>query len=90
MTAAAASTSRCPVRTCAPRGLLDGDSGVELECVRGDPREHDRRCDELLDEALALGARGGRAGRARRAAPRPDSCAYGGGCKYPSICRCER
>ena len=43
------------------RGVLDGDSGVELDCVSTDVREHDE-LRELLDEALAAGARGGRAG----------------------------
>ncbi|HEX3519860.1 MAG TPA: PD-(D/E)XK nuclease family protein [Solirubrobacteraceae bacterium] len=70
------------------RGLLDGDSSVELECVRGDVREHDE-VRELLDEALA-GARGAAAQAAAGALEaRPHSCAYNGGCRYPTICRCE-
>ena len=28
--------------------------------------------------------------RVRGLEPRPDSCAYNGGCSYPTICRCER
>jgi RecB family exonuclease len=70
------------------RGLLDGDSSVGLECVRGDVREHEE-VRELLDEALA-GARGAAAQAAVGALEaRPHSCAYNGGCMYPTICRCD-
>lgn len=73
-----------------PRGLLDVDSGVELECVRGDPRGR-QEMDELLAEVLEL-ARSAAAQATDGALPsRPDSCGYrGSGCAYPSICRCER
>ena len=71
------------------RGLLDGDSGVELECVRGDVREH-AEVRELLEEALAAARQAAaQAGRGELEA-RPQSCAYRGGCMYPTICRCER
>jgi ATP-dependent helicase/DNAse subunit B len=71
------------------RGALDGDSAVELECVRTDRLEHDEM-RELIDECLAAALRA--AGEARSGAlePRPDTCAYNGGCAYPTICRCER
>jgi hypothetical protein len=71
------------------RGVLDEDGGVELECVRGEAREHDQ-VRELLDEAVALALTA--AGQAARGElePRPRTCAYGGGCMYPTICRCER
>ena len=73
------------------RGLLDADSGVELDCVRGDAREHEEM-QELLDEAIASAreavARGRRAASSRRG---PRRCAFGkGGCEFPTICRCER
>jgi ATP-dependent helicase/DNAse subunit B len=71
------------------RGVLDADSGVELACVRTDRLERGE-LRELIDQcvAAALGA----ASEARSGAlePRPDTCAYGGGCAYPAICRCER
>lgn len=71
------------------RGVLDGESAVELECVRTDRLEHDAM-RELIDQCLAVGLRA--AGEARSGAlePRPDTCAYNGGCAYPTICRCER
>ena len=71
------------------RGVLDEDGGVELECVRGEAREHEQ-VRELLDEAVALALTA--AGQAARGElePRPRTCAYGGGCMYPTICRCER
>ncbi len=72
------------------RGLLDGDSGVQLDCVKGDIRESgDVR--ELLDEAIARAREAvAEAGRGEIEA-RPQSCAFGkGGCEFPTICRCER
>jgi ATP-dependent helicase/DNAse subunit B len=73
-----------------PRGLLEQDAGVELDCVRGDVRER-AEVREILDGALAA-AREAAAQAARgELQPRPQSCGYqGAGCKYPSICRCER
>jgi ATP-dependent helicase/DNAse subunit B len=71
------------------RGVFDGDSAVELECVRTDRLEHGEM-RELIDRCLAAAQRA--AGEARSGAlePRPDTCAYNGGCAYPTICRCER
>jgi ATP-dependent helicase/DNAse subunit B len=72
------------------RGVLEQDGGVELDCVRGDIREHDE-VREILDGAL-VAARGAAAEAARGALEaRPKTCGYqGSGCMYPSICRCER
>jgi hypothetical protein len=71
------------------RGLLDGDSAIELECVRGDVRDHDE-VQALLEEALAAArAAAAEAGRGELES-RPQTCAYEGGCAYPTICRCER
>jgi ATP-dependent helicase/DNAse subunit B len=71
------------------RGVLESDAGIELDCVRGDVREADEVRD-LLDEALAQ-ARCAAAEAADGALePRPRTCAYHGGCMYPTICRCER
>jgi hypothetical protein len=70
------------------RGVLDGESGVEIECVRGEVREH-AEVRELLAQALATArAAAAEAGRGELE-PRPHTCAYRGGCMYPTICRCE-
>jgi ATP-dependent helicase/DNAse subunit B len=71
------------------RGVLDGDAGVELACVRSDVLEHDDARD-LLAEAVAMALEAaGEAGRGALEA-RPQTCAFRGGCMYPTICRCER
>jgi ATP-dependent helicase/DNAse subunit B len=71
------------------RGVLDGDSGVEIECVRGEVREH-AEVREMLAQALATArAAAAQAGRGELQ-PRPRTCAYRGGCMYPTICRCEQ
>jgi len=68
------------------RGVLDGESGVEIECVRGEQREHGE-VRELLEEAVTT-ARAAAAQAARgELEPRPRTCAYRGGCMYPTICR---
>jgi ATP-dependent helicase/DNAse subunit B len=70
------------------RGVLDDDGGVELDCVRGDAREH-QEVRELLEEAMAAAREAaGQAGRGELRA-RPQTCAFKGGCMYPTICRCE-
>ncbi|MGO9760552.1 MAG: PD-(D/E)XK nuclease family protein [Solirubrobacteraceae bacterium] len=71
------------------RGVLDGDAGIEIECVRSDVLEHDD-ARELVEQAVAMAvAAAGEAGRGELQA-RPHTCAFRGGCMYPSICRCER
>jgi PD-(D/E)XK nuclease superfamily len=71
------------------RGVLDSDSDVEIECVRGDKREG-VEVQELLEEALVVArAVAAQAGRGELEA-RPETCAFRGGCMYPTICRCER
>jgi RecB family exonuclease len=71
------------------RGVLDGDAGVELDCVANDVLEH-AELRELLAGTLAL-AREATAQAARgELDARPQTCAFRGGCMYPAICRCER
>jgi RecB family exonuclease len=72
-----------------PRGVLDGDADVGIECVPPDVFEHDR-LRELMAAVVAAATTA--AGEARRGElqPRPQTCAFRGGCMYPSICRCER
>jgi ATP-dependent helicase/DNAse subunit B len=72
------------------RGVLDGDSAAEIECVRGDSREH-TELRELLSEALALASQAAAEARRGEFESRPQSCGWNGsGCMYPTICRCER
>jgi hypothetical protein len=71
------------------RGVLDSESGIEIECVRGEVREH-AEMRELLVQAIATArAAAAQAGRGELE-PRPRTCAYRGGCMYPTICRCEQ
>jgi ATP-dependent helicase/DNAse subunit B len=71
------------------RGVLDGDAGIELEAVRSDVVEHEQ-ARELVAQAVAMAvAAAGEAGRGELRS-RPHTCAFRGGCMYPSICRCER
>jgi RecB family exonuclease len=71
------------------RGVLDRDSGLELDCVRTDVRDSSELA-ELLEQVRAAAHRA--AGEAARGElePRPPTCAFRGGCMYPAICRCER
>jgi len=71
------------------RGVLDADGGVELDTVRTDRLPHEQ-VGELLQACVAIARTA--AGEAKTGAlePRPDTCAYRGGCSYPTICRCER
>ncbi len=71
------------------RGVFDGDAGIEIECVRSDVLEHDEARD-LVAQAVAMAVdAAGEASRGELQA-RPQTCAFRGGCMYPSICRCER
>jgi len=72
-----------------PRGALDLDGGVDLDCVRTDRLDHDE-LGELIEQCVSAAREA--AGQARSGAlePRPATCGYGGGCAYPTICRCER
>ena len=70
------------------RGLLATGTGVQLDCVGDDAREPGE-VQALLDEVLAAAlAAAEQAGRGELE-PRPRTCAFKGGCKYPAICRCE-
>jgi hypothetical protein len=71
------------------RGVLDADSHLELDCVRTD-RLGRADLHELIDECVASALRAASQARSEALEPRPDTCAYGGGCAYPTICRCER
>jgi RecB family exonuclease len=75
-------------RDIRPRGVLDGDSGVGLDCVRTDRVEHDA-LEQLLEECRAAARAAAAEAKSGALEPRPGTCAYGGGCAYPTICRCE-
>jgi hypothetical protein len=67
--------------------ILDGfDDG--LACVGGD-RRSSAELAQLLDDALdqVLGAAD--EARAGRLEARPPTCAFGGGCAHPVICRVD-
>jgi RecB family exonuclease len=71
------------------RGVLDGDSETGIDCMGPDMREH-AEVRELLAEAVASAREvAEEAGRGELEA-RPQTCAFRGGCMYPTICRCER
>ncbi len=71
------------------RGVLDADSGLELDCVSTDVRDHGE-LRALLEEAVAAAREVATQAADGRLQARPDTCAYNGGCRYPTICRCER
>lgn len=71
------------------RGVLDGDAGIELDCVGKDVREH-AELRELLAEALVTARAAAEHAVSGALDPRPATCAWKGGCMYPTICRCER
>ncbi len=72
------------------RGLLDSDGAVQLQCVRGDARDHGE-VQELLDGALAMASAAVAEARRGEIEARPRTCAFPkGGCEFPTICRCER
>ena len=76
-------------REIRPRGALDADSGLELDCVRTDRLSHEEM-QELIERCVELAREAATEARSGALRPSPDSCAYGGGCAYPTICRCER
>jgi ATP-dependent helicase/DNAse subunit B len=71
------------------RGVLDGDSGVELDSVSTDRRER-AELAELLADALAKAREVAEQTASGELQARPQTCAWRGGCQYPTICRCER
>jgi ATP-dependent helicase/DNAse subunit B len=71
-----------------PRGLLRDDADPGLDAVRSDRLDADRFA-AVLDEVQRAAAEAVTQVRAGALEPRPGSCAWKGGCSYPSICRCE-
>jgi hypothetical protein len=71
------------------RGAILAGQEAAADSTRTDRYEAED-LDELLAAALDVArAAAGDAGQGRLE-PRPNTCAYRGGCMYPAICRCER
>jgi len=70
------------------RGLLATGTGVQLDCVGDDAREPDE-VQALLDEVVAAAREAAAQAGRGELEPRPHTCAFKGGCKYPAICRWE-
>lgn len=71
-----------------PRGVVLRDADPELVLVATDRRDREQ-IHELLDGVLEDVLKAVGELREGALAPRPESCAYGGGCAYPTICRCS-
>jgi RecB family exonuclease len=75
-------------RESRPRGaLLEGaDPG---RAAFSTDRMGAEEFEDLLGQVLAAAEEAVAQLRAGALEPRPTSCAYGGGCEYPTICRCD-
>jgi ATP-dependent helicase/DNAse subunit B len=71
------------------RGALVEDRVTELTCVRTDRRDP-LELRELIDHAQQVAIGAANQARAGALRPTPDSCEFRGGCRFPTICRCER
>jgi ATP-dependent helicase/DNAse subunit B len=69
------------------RGVLSSDAGLDLECVRTDSCDAEQ-LSMFVEEACEAAAKAASQARAGLLQARPESCGYGGGCTYPTICRC--
>jgi ATP-dependent helicase/DNAse subunit B len=71
-----------------PRGALLADADPGLDVVARDRREPDA-LEELVEQVVGEVLRAVAELRSGALVPRPATCAYGGGCSYPMICRSE-
>ena len=71
-----------------PRGALRDDADEDVAVV-GKDRLSAEEFEQLLDEAVGAAVSAAREARDGALEPRPEKCAWGGGCAYPTICRCE-
>ena len=69
------------------RGVLAGDCGIELSCVRTDSFDREQM-DELVASACESALQAALQAKSAQIQARPASCGYGGGCLHPTICRC--
>lgn len=70
------------------RGVLDSDANLKIECVAADARGSVEVAELIAAAAAVARATAGDAARGELV-PRPQTCAFEGGCAFPSICRCE-
>ncbi|HTC72651.1 MAG TPA: PD-(D/E)XK nuclease family protein [Solirubrobacteraceae bacterium] len=70
------------------RGAMSVDE-PPLECKANDLYEPDE-LEELLDAVLDTARAAAAEAASGALEPRPATCAFRGGCRYPTICRCER
>jgi ATP-dependent helicase/DNAse subunit B len=75
-------------RTLQARGAMSVEE-PPLECKANDLYEAEE-LEELLDAALAAARQAAAEAASGALEPRPATCAFRGGCSYPTICRCER
>jgi ATP-dependent helicase/DNAse subunit B len=69
------------------RGALRADVASALGSARTDGFEQDD-LDDLVRDVSAAAATAAQEARDGAVQPRPATCAYRGGCMYPTICRC--
>jgi len=70
------------------RGVLAREAEIELECLAAD-RWEGADVRALLDAAATAAREAAVQARDGELHARPASCAWGGGCSYPTICRGE-
>jgi ATP-dependent helicase/DNAse subunit B len=73
----------------AARGAFDCEAGVELDVVRTDSLAHGE-FERLIEDCVVAARSAAVQARSGELRAQPASCAYNGGCSYPTICRCER
>ncbi|MGH2834474.1 MAG: PD-(D/E)XK nuclease family protein, partial [Solirubrobacteraceae bacterium] len=71
------------------RGALSSQAPEGLAAVRGDLLDH-TDFQALINDAVCDARQAAREIRSGALQPRPQSCQPRGGCRYPTICRCER
>jgi ATP-dependent helicase/DNAse subunit B len=71
-----------------PRGAIRDDADPGLRTYKPD-RATEEELDALLDGVLGVALDALAGIRAGALAPRPERCAWNGGCAHPTICRCE-
>ena len=72
-----------------PRGLARDDAADGIGGVAGNDRKPAEEFEQILAQARSrVGELAGRM-RAGDVRPCPETCAWNGGCSYPSICREE-
>ena len=84
----AASTSRWAATEARPRGAVLRDADPGLAAFAHRPRRPEAARGAAATRAPTRRATAVAEIRAGALEPRPDACAYAGGCAHPTICRC--